>query len=75
MQQTSSLVEIKALKNIPGIRRHVYFYLLLFLGANLLTSVWRNSQPVNEASEEIERIERTVSRDVTSESVTLASNH
>ena len=59
-----------SLKGIPNVRRHVYFYALLLLGANLLTGVWRSHQPTeNQAAEEIVRIERVGASDVQ-----LASN-
>jgi len=50
-----------SLMGIPTPRRHLYFYLLLFLGTVVVHNLWKTSQPVpvRSAMEEVHTIVTT----------------
>ncbi len=44
-KQQNSIRGQMTLNGIPTDRRHMYFYILLFLGTTLLHGAWKNSLP------------------------------
>ena len=62
-KQQDSIGKKMTLVGIPMLRRHVYFYILLFLGTTLLHGAWKNSLPdmadqAIEASVQVAEVQR-----------------